>query len=154
VLIALPLALAWLTELWATRSDTGRRFKTAADLTPVALMALTLSVVVASQWPRVQDSLGDVVGVIPLYAAFLIIMAAIGAITATRLGLDSGAGRALIFSGATRKSLVVLPLPLALGDEYALAAAVIVRQTIVEVIGMVVFVRAIPKLLPERPSLL
>ncbi|MDP9376869.1 MAG: arsenic resistance protein [Actinomycetota bacterium] len=154
VLIALPLALAWLTELWATRTDTGRRFKTAADLSPVALMALTLSVVVASQWPRVEHSLGDVIGVIPLYVAFLIVMAAIGTILATRLGFDSGAGRALVFSGATRNSLVVLPLALALGDEYALAAAVIVTQTIVEVIGMVVYVRAIPRLLPERPSVL
>ena len=142
LLIMLPLGLAWLTEL----SAPGARVKAVADLTPVALMALTLLVVVASQWPRVQDDLGDVAGVIPLYVAFLVVMPAAGLALARRLRLDRGAARALIFSGATRNSLVVLPLALALDAEYALAAAVIVTQTMVEVLGMVVYVRVIPRL--------
>ena len=120
--------------------------KAVADLTPVALMALTLLVVVASQWPRVQDDLGDVAGVIPLYVAFLVVMPVAGLALARRLRLDPGSARALIFSGATRNSLVVLPLALALDAEYALAAAVIVTQTMVEVLGMVVYVRVIPRL--------
>ena len=44
--------------------------------TPVALMALTLLVVVASQFPRVRDDLGEVIGVVPIYVAFLVVMAA------------------------------------------------------------------------------
>ncbi len=47
--------------------------------TPVALMALTLLVVVASQFPRVRDDIEHVAGVIPLYVAFLVIMAVVGA---------------------------------------------------------------------------
>ena len=148
-LIALPLALAWATEIWAGRGGIGARFKNAADLTPVALMALTLLVVVASQWPRVQDELGDVVGVIPIYVSFLIIMAGVGLALGRWLGFDVAAGRALIFSGATRNSLVVLPLALALGDEYALAAVVIVTQTMVELLGMVAYVRVVPRLLRD-----
>ena len=58
------------------------------------------------------------------------------------------AARALVFTGATRNSLVVLPLALALGDDYALTAAVIVTQTLVEVLGMVVYVRVVPRLVP------
>ena len=54
-----------------------------------------------------------------------------------------------MFTGATRNSLVVLPLALALGDDYALTAAVIVTQTLVEVLGMVVYVRAVPRLVPS-----
>lgn len=146
LLIALPLALAWATERWAARGRDGARVRAAADLTPVALMALTLLVVVASQWPRVQDRLGDVVGVIPIYAAFLVIMAGAGLALSRRLRFDVGASRALIFTGATRNSLVVLPLALALGDRYALAAAVVVTQTMVEVLGMVVYVRVVPRL--------
>ncbi|GCB43221.1 arsenical-resistance protein ACR3 [Streptomyces sp. NL15-2K] len=41
------------------------------------------------------------------------------------------------------------PLALALPDELAVAAVVVVAQTLVEVIGMVAYVRLIPRLVPE-----
>ena len=63
---------------------------------------------------------------------------------------DTPGRRALVFSGATRNSLVVLPLALALPAGYELAAAVVVTQTLVEVVGMVVYVRVIPNLIPSR----
>jgi ACR3 family arsenite transporter len=152
LLIVVPLGLAWATEAWAKRSPAGARTKATVDLLPVALMALTLLVVVASQFPRVRDDIGQVAGVIPLYVAFLVIMAVVGRAFGRALRFDPPAARALLFSGATRNSLVVLPLALALGDEYALTAAVIVTQTLVEVLGMVAYVRVVPRLLPaERP---
>ena len=153
LLIVLPLALAWATEAWAERSPQGARLKGAVDLLPVALMALTLLVVVASQFPRVRDDIGDVVGVVPIYVAFLVIMAIVGRGIARALGFDASAARALLFTGATRNSLVVLPLALALGDEYAVTGAVIVAQTLVEVLGMVVYVRLVPRLLPDERTL-
>ena len=130
-------------------THSGARVKNVADATPVALMALTLLVVVASQFDRVQDDFGDIAGVVPLYVAFLAFMAIIGRALARALRFDAAAGRALLFTGATRNSLVVLPLALALGDAYALTAAVIVTQTLVEVVGMVLYVRAMPRLLPS-----
>jgi arsenite transporter len=152
LLIVLPLALAWATEAWAGRSGAGARLKRGIDLTPVALMALTLFVVVASQFPRVREDIDQVAGVIPLYVAFLVVMAAVGAWLGRALGFDPPAARALLFTGATRNSLVVLPLALALGDAYALTAAVIVTQTLVEVLGMVAYVRVVPQLLPPEPT--
>jgi arsenite transporter len=152
LLIVLPLALAWATEAWAAGSAVGAGVKRAVDLTPVALMALTLLVVVASQFPRVRDDIEQVAGVVPLYVAFLVVMAVVGRAAGRALRLDAPAARALLFTGATRNSLVVLPLALALGDEYALTAAVIVTQTLVEVLGMVAYVRVVPRLLPaDRP---
>jgi ACR3 family arsenite efflux pump ArsB len=65
------------------------------------------------------------------------------------LRFDAPAARALLFTGATRNSLVVLPLALALGDAYALTAAVIVTQTLVELLGMLVYVRVVPRLVPS-----
>ena len=150
LLIALPLALAWATEAWAGRSRTGARLKAAVDLTPVGLMALTLLVVVASQFPRVREDIDQVAGVVPLYVAFLVVMAALGSWLGRALRFDAPAARALLFTGATRNSLVVLPLALALGDAYALTGAVIVTQTLVEVVGMVIYVRVVPRLLPDR----
>jgi ACR3 family arsenite efflux pump ArsB len=135
ILIVLPLALAWATEAWAPG------VKRAVDTTPVPLMGLTLLVVVASQFPRVRDDIGQIAGVIPLYAAFLAIMAVVGRAVALRMRFDGESARALVFTGATRNSLVVLPLALALGDAYALTAAVIVTQTLVELLGMLAYVR-------------
>ncbi|MDP2709873.1 MAG: hypothetical protein Q8O56_01520 [Solirubrobacteraceae bacterium] len=151
LLIVLPLALAWATQAWASRSAAGARLKATVDLTPVALMALTLLVVVASQVPRVQDDFRDIAGVVPIYVAFLVIMAFVGRLLARAARLDVPAGRALVFTGATRNSLVVLPLALALGDAYALTAAVVVAQTLVEIVGMVVYIRLVPRLLPAEP---
>jgi ACR3 family arsenite efflux pump ArsB len=148
LLIVLPLGLAWLTEAWAARRPAGARLKAAVDRTPVVLMALTLLTVVASQFPRVEADLVQVAAVAPLYVAFLVIMAAAGWAVARRARLEPGGARALVFTGATPNSLVVLPLALALGDAYALTAAVIVTQTLVEVLGMVVYVRLVPRLLP------
>jgi ACR3 family arsenite transporter len=153
LLIALPLALAWATEARAARSSAGARWKATVDLTPVALMALTLLVVVSSQFPRVRDDIDQIAGVVPLYVAFLVVMAVVGRAAGRALEFDVPAARALLFTGATRNSLVVLPLALALGDEYALAAAVIVTQTLVEVLGMVAYVRLVPRLLPATRAM-
>jgi arsenite transporter len=155
LLIALPLALASATEAWAARSPTGAQVKSTVDLTPVALMALTLFVVVASQFPRVSEDIADIAGVVPLFVAFLVIMALVGRAAGRAMRFDAPAARALLFTGATRNSLVVLPLALALGEEWALTAAVIVTQTLVEVLGMLAYVRLVPRLVPgARPALM
>lgn len=149
-LIAIPLALAWLTQAWAARSPYGPRAVGTLEKAVVPLMAITLLTVVASQVPKLSGSLADVAGVIPFYAAFLLVMAfaGLGVARVFRLGVPDG--RAIVFTGATRNSLVVLPLALALPDDLGVAAVVVVTQTLVEVLGMVVYVRLVPKLLPAR----
>lgn len=62
--------------------------------------------------------------------------------------LDTGAGRAIVSTGATRNSRVVLPLALALPGGRAVAAVVVVTQTLVEVLGMLAYVRLVPDLVP------
>ncbi|MGW8621599.1 arsenic resistance protein [Streptomyces albidoflavus] len=150
VLIVIPLALAWTVQGWAARRPAGRRAADAAGTTMVPLMAATLLTVVASQVPKIGDSLGDVAAVVPFYAAFLVVMAFAGLAVARLFRLGTPAGRAVVFTGATRNSLVVLPLALALPDRFAAAGAVVVTQTLVEVVGMVVYVRLVPRLLPAN----
>lgn len=150
VLIVIPLALAWGIQAWAARRRAGQRFTDAANTTVVPLMAATLIVVVASQIPKLDDDLGPVLRVVPFYVLFLVVMAFAGLAIARLFRLEAPAGRAIVFTGATRNSLVVLPLALALPDRLALAALVVVTQTLVEVVGMVVYVRTVPKLLPTH----
>lgn len=148
-LIALPLALAWLTQAWAARRATGRSVAAAAGPAMVPLVAATLFVVVASQLPRLGDGRA-VLPVLPLYLAFLAVMPVLGRLVARGFRLEPRSARAIVFTGATRNSLVVLPLALALPDALAAAAVVVVAQTPVEVVGMAVYVRAVPRLLPLR----
>ncbi|MGW4801749.1 arsenic resistance protein, partial [Nonomuraea sp. NPDC004297] len=106
--------------------------------------------VVASQVPKLDGNLAAVAGVVPFYVLFLAMMAVAGLAVARLFRLDVPASRAIVFTGATRNSLVVLPLALALPDGLAVAAVVVVTQTLVEVVGMVVCVRVVPRLLPLR----
>lgn len=150
VLIIIPLALAWATQTLATRHRVGRVTQTVMTAAMVPLMVATLLTVVASQTPQISSRLGAVAGVVPVYGAFLVIMAVVGLLVARSFRLDVPGSRALIFTGATRNSLVVLPLALALPDPYALAAVIVVSQTLVELVGMVLYVQLIPRLVPAR----
>ncbi|MFC6873216.1 arsenic resistance protein [Halobellus marinus] len=149
-LIVLPLSLAWLTELWAERSARGDGWQRAMGWLPVPMMATTLFVVIASQLPRVRGSIAGIATVVPIYVAFLVVMPLL-ARTATRsIGMDVREGRALVFTSVTRNSPVILPLALALPAGYELVPAVVVTQTLVELMGMVVLTRVVPAwLLPE-----
>lgn len=153
IIIALPLMLAWLTEVWEERSLKGEYWKETMGWLPVPMMGVTLFVVIASQLPRVQNSIGQIAAVIPVYIAFLIIMPLLGRLAAGLFQMDVGESRALVFTSVTRNSLVVLPLALALPAGYGLAPAVVVTQTLVELTGMVILTRVVPAwLLPDRPT--
>jgi ACR3 family arsenite efflux pump ArsB len=150
ILTVLPLGLARATETLAARHRSGQRITSAMNAAMVPLMAATLFVVVASQFPQIEDQVGAVMSVVPLYVAFLVVMAGLGLLLARVFRLDVPSSLALIFSGATRNSLVVLPLALALPEAYAITPVIVVTQTLVELIGMVIYVRAVPWLVPAQ----
>ncbi len=155
VLIALPLASAWITQAWAARSDVGQRAGDVVSTTMVPLMMAVLFAAVGSQVPRIDSRFDDIAGVVPVYALFLAVMTIVGLGVARALRLSAESGTAVVFSGVTRNSLVVLPLALALPVGAELAAATVITQTLVELIGMVilvwVFTRAV-RLRGLRPS--
>lgn len=113
-------------------------------------MMLTLVAVVASQIAGVGQQVGALLLAIPVFVLFAAVMVPIGPTAGKVAGLDVPSRRAIVFSGATRNSLVVLPLVLALPVAFDLAPLVVVTQTLVELIVMVVFVRLIPRLIPTR----
>lgn len=153
-LIVIPLSLAIAVQLYAKNASIVDKILNSSAWLPVPFMALTLFVVVASQIGKLSTHIDLIIKVIPIYIAFMIIMPIISRFIARSFDLDIQSGRALIFSGATRNSLVVLPLALALPDEVStLVAAIIVTQTIVELIGSLIYIRLIPNLLlPDRTT--
>ena len=85
--------------------------------------------------------------------AFFLIVPFFARLPACAFRLDTQAGRALIFSAATRNSLVVLPLALALPDAWGVVPAVMVTQTLVELVGELFYIRLVPSVvLPEGRS--
>jgi len=153
LLIVVPLGIALVSEFWAKRQRRGAVWLEATAWLPVPFMSLTLFLVVASQIGRIEQHLSVVIRAVPIYVAYLLIVPFLARLTACAFRLDTQAGRALIFSAATRNSLVVLPLALALPDAWVVVPAVIVTQTLVELVGELVYIRLVPSVvLPEGRS--
>ncbi|WP_353681682.1 bile acid:sodium symporter [Microbacterium sp.] len=150
LLIVLPLVTAGLTQLVAARTRWGAAVQEVVLGAMVPLMMLPLAVVVASQIAGVGRQLGVLLLAIPVFVLFAAVMVPVGALAGRVALLDVPARRAIVFSGATRNSLVVLPLVLALPAAFDLAPLVVVTQTLVELLVMVIFVRLVPRLLPYR----
>ncbi|KGB51949.1 Arsenical-resistance protein precursor [Sphingopyxis sp. LC81] len=144
-LIALPLALAILCQLWAARSRAGGRAAAALGLLPVPATALVLSIVIAAVLPRLGAAIPAALGVLPLYIAFAAIAPVAGWLVARAARLDAPGGRAVAFSAGTRNSLVVLPLALAVPGAMPELPAIIVTQTLVELLFELLYVRTIAK---------
>jgi len=146
LLIVIPLAAAAIVQALARRSRAGRVVEDVMASTMVPLMMIVLAVVIGSQIAAVGSQLTALVRVLPLYVAFVVIAVAVGAAAGRLARLDVPAKRAVMFSAATRNSLVVLPLALALPPSLAIAPLAVVAQTLVELVAMVVLVRLVPVL--------
>jgi ACR3 family arsenite efflux pump ArsB len=66
-----------------------------------------------------------------------------GWLVAKAFSLEAGQARAIAFSTATRNSLVILPLALAVPGAIPIVPAVIVTQTLVELLSELVYVRVL-----------
>ncbi len=148
VLIVIPLAAAAAVQALGRRHRAGTAVEGIMAGAMVPLMMATLAVVIGSQVAAVGGQAGQLARLVPLYAAFLVLAVALGLVAGRLARLDAPARRAAAFSTATRNSLVVLPLALALPEPLALAPLAVVTQTLVELIGMVVLVRLMPVLVP------
>ncbi|WP_409314939.1 arsenic resistance protein [Pseudomonas putida] len=146
LLIVLPMALAVLTSAGARRSRAIATWNDAWAWLPVPAMALVLMVVIASQIVVVLRDFDRLLPVIPVYIGFMLLAPVLGFICARLLRLPASEARSVTFSAATRNSLVVLPLALALPEEMrGLAAAAVITQTLVELVSELIYVRAVPR---------
>ncbi|ATB66232.1 arsenic resistance protein [Pseudomonas mosselii] len=147
LLIVLPLLLAVATSAGARRSVLVARWNDAWAWLPVPAMALVLVAVIGSQIGVVTSQLDKLLPVVPVYLGFALLAPLLGWFAAQLFTLSTGEARAVTFSAATRNSLVVLPLALALPESIrALAAAAVITQTLVELVSELVYVRAVPAL--------
>jgi ACR3 family arsenite efflux pump ArsB len=151
-LIAIPLALAAVVQVWVARSSADARVSVALGLLPVPATALVLFIVVAAVVPQLGAAFEAALRVVPVYVVFAAAAPLIGWIVARVARLEAPASRAVAFSSATRNSLVVLPLALAVPGAIPVLPAIIVTQTMVELVASTIYMRLIPKL-GKTPSI-
>lgn len=153
VLIVAPLLLAVVTAALAKRSRVVNNWNAAWAWIPVPAMAAVLIAVVGSQISAVVSDIDQLLPVIPVYIGFMLLAPLVGALASRACKLPSATARAVTFSASTRNSLVVLPLALALPEEIrGLAAAAVITQTLVELVGELIYIRAVPALVWRAKS--
>ncbi len=143
-LIAAPLAVAALVQAWGRRSSTGAQVESALGLLPVPATALVLFVVVCAVIPQFDAARPSAMRALPAYIGFALLAPGVGLAVGRLFGLAAQPLRAVAFSAATRNSLVVLPLALAIPGAVPVLPAVIVTQTLVELVAELIYVRVIP----------
>lgn len=145
-LIAVPLLLAGLVQFWARTSRAGASAVNLLSLFPVPATALVLFVVVCAVMPQLDAARASAIRVLPIYVAFAVMAPIVGLAVGYLFRLPVAATRAVAFSAATRNSLVVLPLGLAMPGAVPILPAIIVTQTLVELLSELVYVRFMGKL--------
>ncbi len=145
-LIAAPLTLAMAVQ-WAARTRRGvaKAIEGLAVL-PVPATALVLFIVICAVVPQLGAALESVRSVLPIYILFALVAPVVGLATARIFALPTSERRALAFSTATRNSLVVLPLALAVPGAIPIIPAVIIAQTLVELISELIYIRVVPRM--------
>ncbi|MCS4248353.1 arsenic resistance protein [Pseudomonas sp. BIGb0164] len=147
LLIVVPMVLAVLTTSLARRSRIVSAWSDAWAWLPVPAMALVLFVVIGSQITSVVRDIALVLPVVPVYIGFLLLAPLMGGLASRLFALPATTARAVTFSASTRNSLVVLPLALALPEDVrGLAATVVILQTLIELVGELLYIRLIPML--------
>ena len=147
-LIIAPLLVAIFLQLVARKSKMGHHVLDISAWLPVPFMAVTLFVIVASQIEKIMADSDLIWKAVPIYMAFMIIMPFVSKWVGQLFKLEIGVKRALVFSGGTRNSLVVLPLALALPSTInTVVASVIVMQTLIEIIGELFYIKVIPNVI-------
>lgn len=147
-LILLPFFVAYLTEKWVASNGerNGGRSRLLDQLAwlPVPLLALIVFVIAVTQAGLVMDTTHVLGQLLLVFIAFLIIAALIARFLARQFVLSPSQGRVLAFSFGTRNSFVVLPLALALPSSLELAVVVVIFQSLVELVGMAVYLWWVP----------
>lgn len=143
-LIGLPLLAAYATQRWAERAPGRARLRDGLAWVPVPALACVMAVIAATQVRLVVASADVLLGLLAFYVGYLVAAALLARLLAVAFRLPPVQGRTLAFSLGTRNSFVVLPLALALPPSFELAAVAIVFQSLVELVGMAVYVGWVP----------
>lgn len=143
--VVAPLLFAAVTERWLEARPERDALRERLAWWPVPLLALVVCLIAAAQAGAVWAASRMFGTLVPAFVVFLLAAAGLAKLLARLLLLPADQGRTLAFSLGTRNSFVVLPFALSLPPGWELAAVVIVVQSLVELLGMVLFLWWVPR---------
>lgn len=146
-LIITPLILAWFTERLTEKHQRVQILVNWLGWLPVPLLALVVFLIAGSQISLVIGNGALLWSALVVFVLYLAAAAIIGKGLSELFGFSPTIGRTLTFSFGTRNSFVMLPLALSLPEPWRAAVIVIVFQSLVELFGMVAFLRWLPRLI-------
>lgn len=151
--IAIPLLFAYIIQKLA---DTKIFWKKSLDFLswlPVPLLTIVIFIIFSSQYKVIASS-QNIFGTLSIvFIIYLIFSVLIAKFLSTIFKLNYNLGRVLAFNLSTRNSFVVLPLALALPEQYHITVVVIAYQPLIELIGMLIYIKIIPEIIFKETTL-
>ena len=105
---------------------------------------------VAVRGASVFNELETLLRLVPLFFAFLVLLAPLGLLAGILASLTAAEKRAVMIVGAGRGGIMMLPISLALAPEvWGLVPLVVILQLGMEVLGMLVYRTIVPEIVPR-----
>ncbi|MBU2097545.1 MAG: arsenic resistance protein [Gammaproteobacteria bacterium] len=152
LLVGLPLLAAACSEKWIEADAKRTIWRHRLGTLPVPLLALVVFLIAAIQADTVIQTGPLFLTLLPVFIGFLLCAAVIAKVLSTWLQLPDQNGITLAFSLSTRNSFVVLPFAMALPSGWEVTSIVIVFQSLIELLGMLIFLQWLPKTLFKQTS--
>jgi ACR3 family arsenite efflux pump ArsB len=150
LVILLPSLLALLLQLFAQRNVGVATFRIGLGLFINPVIALAVMMVLWNRVPGQLDHLEELYRLVPLFFAFLVLLAPIGLLAGILASLTGAQKRALMIVGAGRGGIIMLPIAMALDSSvWGLVPLVVVVQLSIEVVGMMVYRSIVPEIVPS-----
>lgn len=150
LVIVAPSVLALVVQLVATVSTPVAG--ATRLMRPVTVPVVALAVLLVS-WQRVPshvEELETLLRLVPLFFAFLVLLAPLGLLAGILASLTAAEKRAVMIVGAGRGGIMMLPISLALAPEvWGLVPLVVILQLGMEVLGMLVYRTIVPEIVPR-----
>ncbi|MBX3635008.1 MAG: arsenic resistance protein [Rubrivivax sp.] len=140
-----PLAAALVAERWIEAKAGREAWRERGAWAPVPLLALVVALIAGAQAQALGDAAPRLAALLPVFAGYLLLALGLAAALARAWRLPAAQARTLAYGLGTRNSFVVLPLALALPAGWETTALVIVLQSLVELLGMLVFLALLPR---------
>jgi len=150
LVILLPSLLALLLQVFAQRNVGLATIRIDLGLFTNPVIALAVMMVLWNRVPGQLDRLEELYRLIPLFIAFLVLLAPIGLLAGILASLTGAQKRALMIVGAGRGGIIMLPIAMALDPSvWGLVPLVVVVQLSIEVVGMMVYRSIVPEIVPS-----
>jgi hypothetical protein len=116
----------------------------------VPVISVTIALVLWNRVPGQLEHVEELYRLVPLFFAFLVLLAPIGLLAGILASLSQAEKRAMMIVGPGRGGIIMLPIALALEvDVWGLVPLVVIVQLGIEVLGLLVYRSIVPEIVPS-----